>query len=416
MVTNLLPSKNDTISTSGQQTRRSIDPSTYQKASRYAIRVFDAMSRRSTLLKTQPVRNRSVEIAQFDCEEVLPYLGEKLGQGGFNCVYELERVQLRCECPKTQKQRLQMAALKNGNFAIKFLSDEAFENPENACNGSADLFMEAKYLAALTTQHPHPAIIQLHGISSAGPSGLGLPQRGGFFIIIDRLYDTLDRRIDVWRELQQRKVEELHNPTAPLKDEEIVALRKYLKVLFLQRLIVALEIISGIRHLHKINIVFRDLKPDNVGFDAEGQVKIFDFGLAKELDPKQHNRNGMYTMSGGTGSRRFMAPEVALSKPYGTSADMYSFGILLWEMLALEKAFGGATIEEHRDRVVQGEERPKLALDWADALQRIIQGCWARDPFERPSAGTVHQQLHKEIQEMITQEFPMQDMPELIDA
>ena len=45
-------------------------------------------------------------------------------------------------------------------------------------------------------------------------------------------------------------------------------------------------------------------------------------------------------MSGGTGSRRFMAPEVALGEPYNLSADIYSFAILLWELVALDKAFG----------------------------------------------------------------------------
>lgn len=59
-----------------------------------------------------------------------------------------------------------------------------------------------------------------------------------------------------------------------------------------------------------------------MGFDFDGHVKLFDFGLAKELDPMQKTDNGLYTMSGGTGSRRFMAPEVALSEPYNLSADV----------------------------------------------------------------------------------------------
>ena len=407
MVSLLQPSKKKDI----EPRKNSIDPVMYQNAARYAVRVHDEMSRRSTLLNAKHHQSSlsSPVIAQFDCEEILPHLGELLGQGGFNCVYELEGIQLRRECHTSQKQRLQMASLKNADFAIKFLSDEAYATPENACNGSADLYMEAKYLAALTTHYPHPAIIQLHGISSTGPGGLGLPQRGGFFIIIDRLYDTLDRRIDVWNELRKRKLDEIHSSTRAPKDEELLAARKYLKVLFLQRLLVALEIISAIRHLHKINIVFRDLKPDNVGFDGEGKVKIFDFGLAKELDPKQHTRNGMYTMSGGTGSRRFMAPEVSLSKPYGTSADLYSFGILFWEMLALEKAFAQIPVEEHRERVVLGAERPKLTSEWTDSLQGLLQGCWAGDPFQRPTAGAAHQRLQTEIQEMIIQEFPIVD-------
>ena len=78
-----------------------------------------------------------------------------------------------------------------------------------------------------------------------------------------------------------------------------------------------------------IRIYNSDLKPDNVGFNFEGRVKLFDFGLAKELDPLQKTADGMYEMSGGTGSRRFMAPEVALGHPYNLSADIYSFSILI---------------------------------------------------------------------------------------
>jgi serine/threonine protein kinase len=390
-----------------------VDPVVYQKAARYAVRVYDEMSRRSTILKEEQRVAASSIIAQFDSAEVFPYLGELLGKGGFNSVYELDRIQLTKECTKTQKQRNRVVANQQ-KLAVKFLSDGAYESPEDVCNGSADLYMEAKYLAALTTIHPHPALIQIHGISSAGPSGFGLPQRGGFFIIIDRLSDTLDRRIDVWKELRRRKVAIFTQSTTKLSmtnedhPNDIASAKKYLKVLFLQRLMVSLDIASAIRHLHKLNIVFRDLKPDNVGFDFDGQVKIFDFGLAKELDPKQHTGNGLYTMSGGTGSRRYMAPEVSQSQPYGLSADLYSYGILVWEMLALEKAFGRMTVEEHRERVVLGTERPTVHSEWSVGLQDILQGCWARDPYIRPLAGTLHQQLQKEIKEMISQEFPVQ--------
>ena len=174
---------------------------------------------------------------------------------------------------------------------------------------------------------------------------------------------------------------------------------------------VALEIISGIRHLHKYHIIFRDIKPDNIGFNDEGKVKIFDFGLAKELDPKQqcsHPNHDMYTMSGGTGSRRYMAPEVSLSKPYGLSADIYSFAILLWEMLSLEKAYGRLSMDEHQDRVVKGNERPTIPVSWSNSLHDIVQHCWSVDPHQRPMANAVHKQINKEIQSMLVQDFPAQ--------
>ncbi len=75
----------------------------------------------------------------------------------------------------------------------------------------------------------------------------------------------------------------------------------------------------------------------NAGFDVRGNVKLFDFGLAKELQPRDRIGPGEYNASGRTGTRRYMSPEVALCLPYGKPADVYSFAILFWEVLALEQ-------------------------------------------------------------------------------
>ena len=82
------------------------------------------------------------------------------------------------------------------------------------------------------------------------------------------------------------------------------------------------DVARALRYLHDNDIIYRDLKPDNVGFDIRGDVKLFDFGLTKELRPRDRIRTDEYRASGQTGSRRYMAPEVVLCKNYGLKADI----------------------------------------------------------------------------------------------
>ena len=70
-------------------------------------------------------------------------------------------------------------------------------------------------------------------------------------------------------------------------------------------------------------------------------VLLVDFGLAKEIRPEDKLDDDLYKMSGNTGSLRYMAPEVALEKPYNSSVDVYSFGILFWQITSLETPFTG---------------------------------------------------------------------------
>ena len=89
-----------------------------------------------------------------------------------------------------------------------------------------------------------------------------------------------------------------------------------------------------------IRILFRDLKTENLAFDHRNALQLFDFGLAKECKPVDLiDAPDGYKITGLTGTLRVMAPEVIQCLPYGLSADVYSFGILLWEVFSCETAW-----------------------------------------------------------------------------
>jgi serine/threonine protein kinase len=86
---------------------------------------------------------------------------------------------------------------------------------------------------------------------------------------------------------------------------------------------------------------------------------------------------------------RYMAPEVARADPYNQSVDVYSFGILLWELCSGEKAFGRSTRGNHLCQVVFGGDRPPMDATlteyWPANVIRLMQCCWASSPEDRPS-------------------------------
>mmetsp|Transcript_3987 Transcript_3987/g.6078 ORF Transcript_3987/g.6078 Transcript_3987/m.6078 type:complete len:410 (+) Transcript_3987:92-1321(+) len=357
-----------------------------QEASKYAAYIGDMLSQDSKILN--PALEAS--IPRFERDEIV--LGELLGSGGFNNVFEVGKIDLFQDITwfsehQQETRRIVSQKAINSKYAIKFLKKETMEIKGDYKFGAADLVAETKYLSSLTAW-PHPNIIQLHGVSADGVDGFGHCVEGGYFLIIDRLRETLDRRLTLWQEVQSR----IHTR----KDPKLS--RKLLRAAFLTRLRVAVDLASAVKHLHSLGIMYRDLKPDNVGFDSNGTVKLFDFGLAKELIPKQRIDNDTYEMTGDTGSRRYMAPEVALSKPYNKSADVYSFGMLLWQICSLEEPFEYMSFENHLKYVVKGDQRPRIDSTWPSKLQRILSWSWSPDLDGRPEMRDVHQYLKREVQ------------------
>jgi len=89
-------------------------------------------------------------------------------------------------------------------------------------------------------------------------------------------------------------------------------------------------------------VLHRDLKPSNLGFTHSGRVVLFDFGLCRlwaRDPPGENDEDSLRSLTGMTGSLRYMAPEVALCAPYNHKAEVFSFTSLLFEIIAHQKPF-----------------------------------------------------------------------------
>jgi serine/threonine protein kinase len=108
--------------------------------------------------------------------------------------------------------------------------------------------------------------------------------------------------------------------------------------------------------------------------------------LAKELKQEDlAQAPDSYRCTGLTGSRRWMAPENCLCRHYGLSVDVYSFGLLFWNVMALETPFPGFSLEQHQKRVVRKEERPNFRkVKVAPSLRDMMVRAWSTNPSKRP--------------------------------
>ncbi|KAI9338559.1 kinase-like domain-containing protein [Zopfochytrium polystomum] len=141
----------------------------------------------------------------------------------------------------------------------------------------------------------------------------------------------------------------------------------------------ACEVLLALEYFHKQNIVYRDLKLDNILLSLEGHIKIADYGLCKENMP--HGS----TTSTFCGTPEFMAPEILLEKPYTRAVDWWALGVLIYEMLLGQSPFRGDDEDEIfeailHDEVVFPSGMPKEAVN-------ILQKLLTKDPSRRLGSG-----------------------------
>ena len=144
-----------------------------------------------------------------------------------------------------------------------------------------------------------------------------------------------------------------------------------------QQGIIAIGIANGMMNIHKQNIIHRDLKTANILLDSNLWPKICDFGISR-FESNDHN------LTGCIGTPQYMAPELVSSTKYDKKVDVYSYGLILYEMCELVKPFGDMTINEIFLHVVERGERLKFSRT-DKSIRELITKCWAQDPNERPS-------------------------------
>ena len=209
--------------------------------------------------------------------------------------------------------------------ALKILPDALAEDPDRL----ARFQREAQVLASLN----HPGIAAIHGIEESGDT------RALVLELVEG--PTLADRI----------------AKGPIPVDEALPIAK--------------QIAEALEAAHEAGVIHRDLKPANIKVREDGTVKVLDFGLAKALSGEQPSPDlsqspTMTATMGGTregvilGTAAYMSPEQARGKPLDKRTDIWSFGCVLFEMLAGRSVFGGETLSDTIAGVLEREPEWEL--------------------------------------------------------
>ena len=156
---------------------------------------------------------------------------------------------------------------------------------------------------------------------------------------------------------------------------------------------IAKQICEGLEYAHERGIVHRDLKPSNIKITADGQVKVLDFGLAKAIEgdagassvESSPTLSAMATRAGFLlGTAAYMSPEQARGKAADRRADIWAFGVVLYEMLSGRRLFIGETTSDTLAAVIRAEpDWNALPANSPPAIRSLLRRCLNKDPRQR---------------------------------
>lgn len=277
-------------------------------------------------------------------------IGKTLGNGSFCTVKEANVIH------GSQSKQMYFA-LKQARIDLSYSDRRLAE---------ADIQKEIITLCAVQ----HPNIISIFDVGDAIPDS----------ILMERLKFTLHQQIVMWNTEKRNLKRKL--------------CKYHLSKLWNQQLTVLSDIGNAMQYLHDQGLIHRDLKPENCGFDSQGKIKLFDFGLAANIEIEEKTGPDQYQL-GQVGTLRYMAPEVALGKSSGKSADVYSFALLFWETISLGKPFTGMTSKTIVSQVFELGKRPKMPKKWPKRLKAILHKSWDANPVRRLSFSQICSEVDK---------------------